>query len=220
MLCGFRLSSQNTDVTRTRLSHRSQALPLILNRCFPICKIESFIFDNLRTPLNDFEISRKYAHRELLILSPIAIRSEVNRGWTGDAREIISISNWLSLTTSGSIYVEEYGYAPQRPRVWRGMLALPHVSAETECTSLQGQSLIMETNVRVYDIENINDVCELFVFIQTLAGRAKKLQETFRKIHLAAFLERIQNDINILRWSTRSWTSKQERDNFAQKKSS
>lgn len=75
----------------------------------------------------------------------------------------------------------------------------------------------MEWNVRVYDIGNVSDTYELSVFMQTLASRAKELQEKFTNTHLPAFLERIKENPDILNWSSRSWISRDDKKAFVAK---
>lgn len=85
-------------------------------------------------------------------------------------------------------------------------------SIQTYHTNPQRQSLIMEWNVHVYDITNISDVYELFIFMQRLAKRAQDLREKFMQEYLPAFLARVKQDPYILEWSMCSWISKNESD--------
>lgn len=75
----------------------------------------------------------------------------------------------------------------------------------------------MEWNVRVYDIGNVSDTYELSVFMQKLAGRAKELQKKFMNTHLPAFLKRIKEDPDVLKWSSRSWISPSDKKTFVAK---
>lgn len=80
----------------------------------------------------------------------------------------------------------------------------------------QGRTLLMEWNVRVYDIGRLGDAYELSCFLQRLAHRAKELQTKFQQ-RLPAFLKEIKADPNILKWSMISYLPEHEKKKYRKK---
>lgn len=69
----------------------------------------------------------------------------------------------------------------------------------------------MEWNVRTYDVANMTDVYHLSVFMQTLAERGGQLKQRVMEELLPPFLEKIEEDPDILKWSIISQLSKEEK---------
>lgn len=86
-----------------------------------------------------------------------------------------------------------------------------HYYRATDFAISQCQSIIMEWNVRTYDLASVSDVYELTVFMQSLAERGKKLKAVFKEKYQKDFIDRVKADPEILKWSMCSWIPKEER---------
>lgn len=69
----------------------------------------------------------------------------------------------------------------------------------------------MKWNTRTYDVSRMADVYQLSAFIQRLAERGEQLKEKFTEELLPSFMEKVEEDPEILKWSIISQLSKEEK---------